>query len=245
MSDKLELAKQELNYADGIVKAYQNPVIKSVVDFLKTIVPLGSFIDAYTEKQLNDFQNSKLQKFIDLLVCETSNITSDMVNDIEFIMNFKKTVEAVYRLSTNDKVEYFSNLLRNSYLAYDRIDNDVYDEYIHVLNTLSYREIRYLKFIFQHGITSDEFGEAFATEFNMSRWDYPDIYKRLVSTGFVQEDYSFSGGRVDQKIVASEYDDEFKLTPPEMNVEFYATERLSDFVERISDTASDTDNKEV
>lgn len=39
-----------------------------------------------------------------------------MVNDVEFIINFARAKEAVQRLATTDKVEYFGNLIRNGYL---------------------------------------------------------------------------------------------------------------------------------
>ena len=48
------------------------------------------------------------------------------------------------RLATTDKVEYFGNLIRNGYLQGKHIDGSIFDEYIHILNTMSYREIQYL-----------------------------------------------------------------------------------------------------
>ena len=67
-----------------------------------------------------------------------------MVNDVEFIINFARAKEAVQRLATTDKVEYFGNLIRNGYLQGKHIDGSIFDEYIHILNTMSYREIQYL-----------------------------------------------------------------------------------------------------
>ena len=47
-------------------------------------------------------------------------------------------------MATTDKVEYFGNLIRNGYLQGKHIDGSIFDEYIHILNTMSYREIQYL-----------------------------------------------------------------------------------------------------
>ena len=58
-----------------------------------------------------------------------------MVNDVEFIINFARAKEAVQRLATTDKVEYFGNLIRNGYLQGKHIDGSIFDEYIHILNT--------------------------------------------------------------------------------------------------------------
>lgn len=67
-----------------------------------------------------------------------------MVNDVEFIVNFARTREAIRRLATNDKVKYFGNLIRNGYLSGEHIENSKFEEYLDILNTMSYREIQYL-----------------------------------------------------------------------------------------------------
>ena len=38
-------------------------------------------------------------------------ITTEMVNDIEFIINFYKVIESVKRLATNDKVKFYKDYL--------------------------------------------------------------------------------------------------------------------------------------
>lgn len=60
------------------------------------------------------------------------------VNDIEFIMNFKRTLDAVNRLANNDKVVYFANLLKNGYMKENKISNDEYEENLRILGELSF-----------------------------------------------------------------------------------------------------------
>ena len=59
-------------------------------------------------------------------------------------LNFARAREAVRRLATNDKVKYFGNLIRNGYLSGEHIENSEFEEYLDILNTMSYREIQYL-----------------------------------------------------------------------------------------------------
>ena len=50
------------------------------------------------------------------------------------------------RLAVVGAVSYthlFGNLIRNGYLQGKHIDGSIFDEYIHILNTMSYREIQY------------------------------------------------------------------------------------------------------
>lgn len=67
-----------------------------------------------------------------------------MVNDVEFIVNYARAKEAVRRLATNDKVKFFGNLIRNGYLSGRHIQSSIFDEYVNILDSMSYREILYL-----------------------------------------------------------------------------------------------------
>ncbi|RHR20534.1 hypothetical protein DWX46_19030 [Ruminococcus sp. AF19-29] len=101
---------------------------------IKAIPVLGDLIDSSTNKLLNDFQQKKEQELLDVILQDDHSITSEMVNDVEFIINFARAKEAVQRLATTDKVEYFGNLIRNGYLQGKHIDGSIFDEYIHILN---------------------------------------------------------------------------------------------------------------
>ena len=113
----------------------ENPVVESVLLApIKAIPVLGDLIDSSTNKLLNDFQQKKEQELLDVILQDDHSITSEMVNDVEFIINFAWAKEAVQRLATTDKVEYFGNLIRNGYLQGKHIDGSIFDEYIHILN---------------------------------------------------------------------------------------------------------------
>ena len=145
MNEKLEMAKNSLYNANEIKDIKENPVVESVLLApIKAIPVLGDLIDSSTNKLLNDFQQKKEQELLDVILQDDHSITSEMVNDVEFIINFARAKEAVQRLATTDKVEYFGNLIRNGYLQGKHIDGSIFDEYIHILNTMSYREIQYL-----------------------------------------------------------------------------------------------------
>ena len=89
-------------------------------------------------------KRKKEQELIEVILKDSNSITNEMVNDVEFIVNFAKTREAVRRLATNDKVKYFGNLVRNGYLAGNHIENSEFEEYLDILNTMSYREIQHV-----------------------------------------------------------------------------------------------------
>ena len=51
---------------------------------------MGDLIDSSTNKLLNDFQQKKEQELLDVILQDDHSITSEMVNDVEFIINFAR-----------------------------------------------------------------------------------------------------------------------------------------------------------
>lgn len=113
-----------------------------------------------------------------------------MVNDVEFIINYNKTLEAVLRLDTNNKVKFFENLIRNSYLSENRIESSEFEEYLYILNTMSYREIECLtKYYQQAKITGSDKLVILQNEYVCDNGLEEDerVIFRLIRTGFVDE----------------------------------------------------------
>ena len=88
MNEKLEMAKNSLYNANEIKDIKENPVVESVLLApIKAIPVLGDLIDSSTNKLLNDFQQKKEQELLDVILQDDHSITSEMVNDVEFIIN--------------------------------------------------------------------------------------------------------------------------------------------------------------
>lgn len=202
MNEELEQAKVALQNANNIADVKANPVVESVLmSMIKAVPVIGDMIDASMNKVIEDFQKKKEQEFISVILKDKHSITSEMVNDVEFIVNYAKTLEAVRRLATNDKVKYFGNLIRNGYLSGEHIANNEFEEYLDILDSMSYREIEYLvgykKFCEKQqkniGRRKDEwkgylidFFEGMGTE-EQEKLIY--MFPKLVRTGFVEEVY--------------------------------------------------------
>ncbi|MCM1263239.1 MAG: hypothetical protein NC313_11020 [Butyrivibrio sp.] len=115
-----------------------------------------------------------------------------MVNDIEFIVNYSRTLDAVHRLATNDKVKFFGNLIRNGYLSGEHIENDEFEEYLDILVTLSYRQLECLAEFYQksrstNGRIIDKDWEEFKKNSKYPEIDVNFIFKQLERTGFINE----------------------------------------------------------
>lgn len=234
MSEKFENTKMTLENVNHILEIKNNSVVKStIINILKAVPVIGELIDDCVEEILSDFQLEKRNELISIIIEDGEHITSDRINDVEFIINFTKTLEAVNRLSNNDKVKYFANLLKNGYLKDEKIENDLFEENLSVLSTLSFRQINYLLFIndFEmkniNSYKEDKYynimNQAFCEEFNLNTRDYSSygIFKRLCATGFLEEALKGDEPVIYHNTPKHEYDNEFTMEPIYVDTEYF------------------------
>ncbi len=150
--EMIESAKLNLQNIETIIDVKHNPVVSVFISSIKTVPYIGDLIDDSLEYALTDFQSRKQQQLLEIInSAPVGTVTSDMVNDVEFIMSFAKTRNAVNKLANGNKVKFYGNLLVNGYLSErDKILIDEFDEYLEIINSLSYRELEYLTFFKEH-----------------------------------------------------------------------------------------------
>lgn len=194
--DKIDDIKNDLKNVNKLRDIKGNPIVQSVLlSSLKLIPVIGDMIDSTTEVLLNEFQEKKEQELIDIIFSDTEHITTEMVNDVEFIVNFNRTLEVVKRLATNDKIKYFGNLIKNGYMIDKHIENSIFEEYLNILNGLSYREICLLvdfkkwsdKYASPSNINNwKKFKEKYASKYKISCTVIEDIFIKMAQMGFIK-----------------------------------------------------------
>lgn len=211
MNDNLEQAKIKLHNIDEIADIKSNPVVESVLmPVIKSVPIIGDMIDSSMNKVIEDFQQKKEQELIDVILKDKNTITSNMVNDVEFIINYSRTLESVRRLATNDKVKFFGNLIRNGYLAGEHIACSEFEEYLDTLNTLSYREIQclvdYMLYCQEKSKNKKiqynawaSFRKDYAKKMKISESELWGIFTRIKRTGFIEAEFETESGDVDEK----------------------------------------------
>lgn len=192
MNEEFEVAKAELHSAEEVADIIKNPIAKNMFLAVQKIPKVGEFVSSSAEYLLENFLNGKEKNLNEIILRDNHTITSDMVNDIEFIVNYSRTIDTVRRLATNDKIQFFGNLIRNGYLSGNHIENDEFEEYLEVLVTLSYRQLECLAEFYQksrltNGRIIDEDWELFKKNSKYSETDINFIFKQLMRTGFINE----------------------------------------------------------
>lgn len=71
---------------------------------IKAIPVIGDLVDSTTDELLENFQQKKEKELIDVILNDSNSITTEMVNDVEFIINYARVVDAVRRLELFKKV---------------------------------------------------------------------------------------------------------------------------------------------
>lgn len=192
------MVRVELENANSMYDIKNNPVVESVLmPAIRSIPIIGDMVDSTINMAIENFQQKKEQELIDVILKNKNIITSDMVNDIEFIVNYNRTLEAVRRLATNDKVKFFGNLIRNGYLSGIHINNNEFEEYLNILNVMSYREIHFLEeyYIFcrksdknLHGqLCCPDFEKYYMDKYKLSEIDVYSLFIKGVNMGFLFE----------------------------------------------------------
>lgn len=220
MTEDIESVKLSLQNINDIIDIKENPVVASVLMApVKAIPILGDLIDSSLENHLSDFQRKKEQELIDVILKNSTAVTTEMVNDVEFIINYARVVEAIKRLATNDKVKFFGNLIRNGYLSMECIESSEFDEYVDILNTMSYREIKYLTDYKEYCEAKENckkdkskilkrktpnynywrsFLETYTIAHNIEKNELYYAFSRIKRTGFIDEDFKTDDGDVDE-----------------------------------------------
>jgi len=213
MNDELDLAKLNVKNINDIADIKSNPVIEGLMSTVRAVPVIGDLIDSSINTTISKFQHEKEKEFIDVILKDKGSITSEEVNDIEFIFNYAKTMEAVKRLTANDKIKYFGNLIRNGYLSGEKISNNDFEEYMDILNTMSYREIESLVDFKTFSDDSNgkksynpypwpKFQKEYAKKLNISPNEVYGIFMRIKQTGLVEELFETESGDVDDNTVS-------------------------------------------
>lgn len=214
-----------------VEKSKNNVIIQNILSVIRTVTPFGDIIDTNINKIVDDFIEEKKNVFLDNILNDNELILTEDVNTVEFLMNFKKTLEAVYRLSNNDKINYFSNLLKNGYMKGRKIENDDYEEKLNILCELTNREINYIIFLYEYEKSNAEkqnnywynFMTKFEEEFKINKYEVYEIYKRISSKGLLHEELELESKEIEKGNSYEEYD---HLRYGTLDLRFFATNTL-------------------
>ena len=193
-----------------LTKKYSNqPVLRVLIQ----LVPfgIGSAIDTLLQIRLNNIQSDRTKHFFDEL--EKGNILLDekLLKSEDFLHKFFITTNVALKTRRREKIIMFAKLLKNSF-SDENIDE--YEEYLSILDELSYREIRALiildKYYKKHILNTNEnnlehispfwneYINELQKELNIDNMEATSFLSRIARTGCYElingSYYNYNGG---------------------------------------------------
>ena len=129
-----------------IAEAYQNnPVVRALIQLAMAPIPygIGSAVDAALTAAVENMRSERLRVFFDELASGSTSLTEERIQKQDFLHAYFCTLKAAMNTRRAEKIRLFARLLSNATLL-DQIGTDTFEEYLHILDELSTREMRLL-----------------------------------------------------------------------------------------------------
>lgn len=176
-----ELEKAVLDYENNrhLKGNYENPAVQGIIGALNLIPGLADGVKAATAILIEEKQKKKLD-IICNIIFEDHTVVPDMIKNVDILYEFFRMIEVANKLKSNEKVIYLANLFKNSFITSSSYNFDQFEEYLLRINDLSFREIGFLKLLYDCEIKA-------CKEFESKKCDndkfYSSIYNNFLNVG--------------------------------------------------------------
>lgn len=210
-------------------KYESNRVIRGLIQ----LVPfgIGGAIDVVLTKTLENIQEERATAFFDELSKGDVVVDEKLLESEDFLHAYYSTTKFALNSRRREKIRMFARLLKSS-LTENEINNiDEYEDYLKILDELSYRELLALKVLDEYSETPrteeqndlqwtnlfwDIFESRLADELNIPIEQVADFMNRIARTGCYE---MFTGGFFDYT------GGKGKLTPTYQRLKKYIEDR--------------------
>lgn len=123
---------------EQLANRYQaSPVIRA----LAQVTPISSAVDAALVAKLENIHKDKLREFFDELKKGDIPLTPEIIESEDFLHCYFSTVRAALNTRRREKIRYFARLLTSSISLSEISTIDEYEEWLSILDEISYREL--------------------------------------------------------------------------------------------------------
>lgn len=183
---------------DLLEKYSQNTLIRGLIQ----IVPYGGIIDSVLTTSYNNILVDRAKTFYDELGMGNIEVTQELIKNEDFLHAYFSTFKAAIYTRQRKKIRFFARLLNNG-LSLDVI-NDVYqyEDYLKILDELTFKEIYLLFTLKTHEDSAsvedyeamkhwDGFKTRIMMDLNFTEDELKSVVVRIVRTGCFIERSNF------------------------------------------------------
>lgn len=110
-------------------------------------LPMGGIVDGELAQFYTKEKARRLKVFFEELAQDEIHLSDEIVLNNDFLHKYFVTLKAAIDTKRDEKIQYFARLLRNQRSPLLNPDTDSYEDFIQVLDDLTYQEISILLFI--------------------------------------------------------------------------------------------------
>ena len=195
----------DMSKLQPLLKKYEsNRVIRGLIQ----LVPfgVGGAIDIVLTKTLENIQEERAATFFDELAKDDVVVDESLLESEDFLHAYFATAQYAFNSRRREKIKMFAKLLKSSLVEKDISDIDEYEDFLKILDELSYREILALNTLDEYSSTPrtedqndlqwtnqfwEEFEQRLSKELNLPENQVADFMNRIARTGCYE---MFTGG---------------------------------------------------
>jgi len=193
-----------------LLKKYEgNRVIRGLIQLIP--FGIGSSIDVILTITLDKINTERATVFFDELAAGNVIVDEELLRSEDFLHCYFSTAKYALNSRRREKIKMFARLLKCSLKDSDLKDVDEYEDFLKILDELSYRELKALSLWDEFSNwTRDkeendfqwtnkfwkEFDNRLASELSISQDEIPDFLTRISRTGCYE---TFKGGYFDSE----------------------------------------------
>lgn len=133
----------------ALLKKYEdNYILRALIELLPCGV--GGFINSILVGYLNQVRQERLDAFFAELATGRLVLTEEEMQKEDFLHKYLITVRAVLDTRRREKIKLLARLFRNGACRLEPLEVDTYEEYLSILDDLSYRELGILVMLYQY-----------------------------------------------------------------------------------------------
>ena len=129
-------------------KYSNNPLLRSLIQLFP--YGIGSAIDTFIIVKFDRILAQKATIFFNELEKGNVHLSDELINSEDFLHCYFATRNAVINSRREEKIRLLARMLKNSFCNLSPINTDEFEEYLSILDDLSYRELVILQILYRY-----------------------------------------------------------------------------------------------
>ena len=137
-----EIKKRDLEEAKNTNEIWNHPIVQKIYQIVGSVLGCSSIVDLFS-LGLSDALTKDLRKKQEIVIEElikSNSITEKDIDDLDFLVEFSRLLEAVKRTRGNTKIKCMTDIFKGT-VCNGKKEYDLYEEYLQRIFDMSEREI--------------------------------------------------------------------------------------------------------